>query len=55
MEEMTNVRAIKTFFEMDGGRKVDMQELKDLTTADREELGRLAGIELGVEIVSSIK
>lgn len=40
--EKSNVKGIKTFFEADGGRKVEMSELKALTREDREELGRLS-------------
>lgn len=43
---MSNVKAIKAFFEQDGGRKIDLRELKDLTSEDREELGELARQEL---------
>jgi hypothetical protein len=50
MESMTNAAAIKTFFEKDGGRKITMQELKDCSPADRQELGKLAAEQLGVTI-----
>lgn len=43
---MSNVSAIKRFFELDGGRQVTMAEMKALTKEDREELGELARIEL---------
>jgi hypothetical protein len=47
---MKNVTAIKTYFEQDPhGRKVTIEELKALKPAEREELGKLACIELGVE------
>jgi len=49
-EKMSRIKAIKTFFEKDGGTKVTMGELKDLSKDDREELARLAAAELGVEI-----
>lgn len=42
MAEISNVAAIKMFFESNGGRKVEMSEMKALTAADREELGVLA-------------
>jgi hypothetical protein len=38
---VSNVTLIKKFFEQ-GGRKVEMAEMKALTAEDREELGRLA-------------
>ena len=53
MEKMTRIKAIKTFFEADGGRKVSMQEMKKLTDDDKNELGQLACKELGFEMVSS--
>lgn len=37
----SNVTAIKTFFEADGGRKVSMQEMKDLSADERAQLGDL--------------
>ena len=37
--EISNVKAIKNFFEADGGSKVSMKELKELSDADRVELG----------------
>lgn len=43
---LANVTAIKKFFELDGGRKVGMDEMKALSTEDRAELGRLATVEL---------
>ena len=52
---MNNIEAIKTYFEADGGRKVTMTELKELTAADRAELGKLCAEKLGAEIVSPIK
>lgn len=42
---MSNVTAIKKFFE-EGGRKVEMGEMKALTIEDREELGKLCIAEL---------
>ena len=36
-----NVKAIKKFFESDGGRTVKMAEMKALSTEDRVELGAL--------------
>lgn len=43
---MSDVIAIKRFFEADGGRKVEMSEMKALTVEDRAELGPLARVEL---------
>jgi len=51
MEKVGRVKAIKLFFEKDGGRKVTVQELKDLSQADRQELAELAAKELGVELL----
>jgi hypothetical protein len=53
MKKMTRIKAIKTFFEAGGGRKVSMQEMKKLTDEDKGELGKLACNELGAELVSS--
>jgi len=50
---MSRIKAIKTFFEMDGGRKVSMAELKKLSSGDKDELGMLACIELGCELEAS--
>ena len=44
---MTATKAIKTFFELDGGRKITMEDLKTLPRNDREELGALACAQLG--------
>lgn len=44
---MTAIKAIKTYFEKDGSRKVDMNEMKNLPPADRHELGKLACEALG--------
>lgn len=42
MPDLTsNVTAIKTFFESDGGRKVSMEEMKALTADERAYLGDL--------------
>ena len=43
---VSNVTLIKKFFEQ-GGRKVEMAEMKALTAEDREELGKSARIALG--------
>jgi hypothetical protein len=50
MRKMTRVKALREFFEQDGGRRLTMEELKDLPKEDREELGNLAAEALGVEI-----
>ena len=55
-ETMSSVVAIKRYMERvdsiapNGGQKVTTTEMKDLTKADRTELGALAARELGVEI-----
>jgi len=41
-----NAKAIKLFFEREGGAKVTMAEMKALSTEEREELGTLALAEL---------
>lgn len=49
-KELTNVAAIRQYFSSGRwGRKVEMQELKDLTMEDRVVLGTLAKIELAKE------
>jgi len=40
MPELSNVAAIKIFFEQDNGRKVDLQEVKALSGDERLEIGR---------------
>lgn len=53
---MNRIGAVKAYFERkdaqapEGGRKVDMSELKALSDADREELGTLAAQQLGVSL-----
>lgn len=57
---MNRITAIKSFFEAADpdaafaarfpARKVTMQEMKDLTADDRQELGELAAAQLGVAI-----
>jgi hypothetical protein len=49
-EKVTTVKAIKTFFEADGGRKVTTKEFMALDKPDRMELALLCAAELGVEI-----
>ena len=45
----SNVALIKQFFEAEpNGRKVTMEELKKLSGAEREELGTLCKIALGL-------
>lgn len=47
MIKISNVAAIRKFFaEGENGRKVEMAELKALTPKEREELGKLAKVEL---------
>lgn len=50
-KQMTNMVAIRTYFEANGGRKVGMDELKALNTDERKELAVLAAKELDVELV----
>ena len=44
---MKAVPAIKRYFESNGGRKIEMSELKELTHEERQELGEMAAVELG--------
>lgn len=53
MEQMTNMKAIRTFFEADGGRKMTMDELKALSKEEREYLATEAAKQLGVELISA--
>jgi hypothetical protein len=41
-KEISNLAAIRTYFQKDGGRKVEMAELKALTPNERDELGKLS-------------
>jgi hypothetical protein len=50
--KLSRVQAIKTFFESDGGRKMENREIMSLSGEEREEIGNLCGKALGVEIVS---
>lgn len=50
-EKIGRVKAIKDFFEADGGRKVTTAELKELSNADRQELAELCAVELGRELL----
>ena len=47
---MSAVQAIKVFFEKDGGRKIEMSELKELAPEQRAEVGALCCAALGVEL-----
>ena len=55
-EKISGVIAIKRFFEQkdiitpDGGKKFGFDELKAIPKTDRDELGALCAVELGVEI-----
>lgn len=50
MDKMSPAKAIKVFFEADGGRKLGFDEMKALTGEERRELALLCAKELGVEI-----
>ena len=42
-EQLNNVKAIKVFFEQgENGRRVTMEEMKQLTPIERAELGEMA-------------
>ena len=43
---MSNAVAIKRYFELDGGKKVSISEVQQLTSEDKQELGELARVEL---------
>jgi hypothetical protein len=49
---MTNIAAIKAFFEADGGRKIEMNEMRALTVEERAELAQMCAKALGVELDS---
>lgn len=58
-EAISAVIAIKRFFEQkdittpNGGRNFSLDELKAIPKTDRDELGMLCAVELGVEIKTS--
>lgn len=47
-DKLSNVQAIKKFFELDG-RKVEMKELQELNAQDREALGAMCRAALAEE------
>ena len=47
---MSIVKAIKTFFETDGGRKVEISEFKALSADEKLELATMCAAALGVEL-----
>ncbi len=49
-DKIKGVIAIKEFFEKDGGRKISVSELKELSPEDRRELGKLSAEALGKEL-----
>jgi len=50
-ESLSTVQAIKEYFESGKhGRRVDMNELKTLSSDERKELGALCAKELGKEL-----
>jgi hypothetical protein len=51
MEKLTNVQAIRKYFESRGMRPVTMEELRELTPEQRERLGEACARMLGVERV----
>lgn len=51
---LTNVAAIKIFFDKDNGRKVTMEELKALSIDERAELGKLCAEKLNETIEVTI-
>ena len=47
MAGVSNIVAIRNFFESNGGRKVTMEELKALSTEERSEIGLLCAEAMG--------
>lgn len=47
---MTPMAALKTYIEKGGHRKLEISELKQLSSEERLELAKLAAEELGVEL-----
>ena len=50
MEQISPVKAIREFFEADGGRKLAVRELKDLPRDDRLELAEMCAEALGKDL-----
>jgi hypothetical protein len=50
MEKIKAISAIRTFFNTDGYRPVDIGELKELSADEKKELGRLCAKALGKEL-----
>lgn len=50
---MKVIETLKKYFERDGGRKLTMDELKDLKPSERRELAELAAVELGIPLEKS--
>jgi len=55
MKEVSNVQAIKEFFEANGGRKIGMEEMKALSNNERKELGALAASALGYSVKAELR
>ena len=51
---MSNIEAIKTFFEKDGGRKIAMDELKALTSQERYDLAVLCAEALSLKLDTKV-
>jgi hypothetical protein len=47
---MTRVQAIKTFFESNGGRKIENREILNLSAPERTEIGQMCADAMGVQI-----
>lgn len=52
MEKVNSVQAIKRYFEVDGGRKVTMDEFRALSATERSELAAMCAAALSLEIVN---
>lgn len=51
-QKLSNIAAIKTVFEADGGRKLEMAEIKAMSNDERSALGKMCAVILGVEIAT---
>lgn len=53
METITSVKAIKEYFESDGGRPMPLKELSALSMDERVEIAELCAKELGKKLVKA--
>lgn len=52
-QTITPTKAIMEFFAKDGGREVKMDELRRLSSEEREQLGQLCAKALGKELAAA--